>query len=146
MEEHGKELAGYVANENNYLKSFGDNIAYDENTLKTTSTKYITTYPFDNRTDNTKFDNNDANLNIASTNNYKKNTLIYGDGIKETSTTGIGNTAWHNDYTFYPGLFFPFTVRGGAFWSNSFAGVFAFERSVGDSLCDYGFRAVLTVT
>ncbi len=146
MEEHGRELAGYVANGNNYLKIYGESIAYDGNTLKTASTKYTTAYPFDSSTDNTTIANNDVNLNTASANNYKKNTLIYGDGIREISTAGTGNTSWYEDYSYYPGLHTPFSIRGGNLWHGSSAGIFYFYRYSGNSSYNSGFRAVLTVS
>ncbi len=146
MEEHGKELAGYVANGNSNLKSNGASIAYDGNTLKTTSTKYTTIYPYDSNTDNTGITNNDINLNTASTNNYKKNTLIYGDGVREISTTGHGNTLWYDDSSFYMGLFYPFSVRSATFSYGSTAGLFCFNRADGNGTFVHGFRTVLIMS
>ena len=110
-----ERTAAYVANSHGELKAYGASIAYDGNTLRTASTKYTTAYPFDSSTDNTGITNNDTNLNTASANNYKKNTLIYGDGIRETSTAGTGSTSWYGDYSYYPGLNSPFSIRGGSF-------------------------------
>ncbi|MFR0823689.1 MAG: hypothetical protein ACLU84_07850 [Clostridia bacterium] len=141
-----ERTAAYVANANGNLKGYGASIAYDGNTLKTTSTKYTTVYPFDSSTDNTTIENNDANLNTASANNYKKNTLIYGDGIRETSTAGTGSSSWYGDYSCYPGLYGPFSFCGGNFWSNSIAGFFCFARSNGIGTFHTGFRAVLAVS
>ena len=141
-----KELVGYVANGNNYLKNYGASIAYDGSTLKTASTKYITAYPFDSSTDNTGITINDTNRNTASTNNYKKNTLIYGDGIRETSTVGIESNSWYGDYSYYPGLNNPFSVRGGTLWNDSSAGLFYFNRTLGHSNYRAGFRTVLAVS
>ncbi len=146
MEEHGKGLAGYVANGRGELKTYGASIAYDRNTLKTESSKYTTAYPFDSSTDNTGVEKSDENLNIASANNYKKNTLIYGDGIRETSTIGTGSSSWYGNHSFYPGLYYPFSIRGGSLWTGSFSGLFCFTRHNGDSGFNYGFRAVLTVS
>ena len=108
-----ERTSGYIANENSRLKNYGASITYDGNTLKIVSSKYTTAYPFDNNTDNTGVADNETNLNTASTNNYNKNTLIYGDGIRETSTTGIESTSWYGDYSRYPGLYGPFSLRGG---------------------------------
>ncbi len=141
-----KELVGYVANGNSYLKNYGASIAYDGSTLKIASTKYTTAYPFDSSTDNTGITINDANRNIASTHNYKKNTLIYGDGIRETSIAGTGNSSWYGDSSYYPGLHHPFSIRGGGFWDGSSAGFFYFYRHTGDSNYVSGFRAVLIVS
>ncbi|MFR2535282.1 MAG: hypothetical protein ACLS95_08720 [Clostridia bacterium] len=110
-----ERTAAYVANSRGELKSYGSSITYDGNTLKTVSSKYTTTYPFDTTTDNTSIASNDTNLNTASANNYKKNTLIYGDGIRETSTAGTGNTNWYGDSSYYLGLNSPFSFRGGIF-------------------------------
>ncbi|MFR0822472.1 MAG: hypothetical protein ACLU84_04540 [Clostridia bacterium] len=141
-----ERTATYVANGSNNLKNYGASIAYDGNTLKTVSTKYATAYPFDNSTDNTGIANNDANLDAASMNNYKKNALIYGDGIRETSTAGTGNSSWYGDYSYYPGLYSPLSVRGGYLWSGSTAGLFYFNRINGNSIFYTGFRAVLVVS
>ena len=146
MEEVGKELAGYVANGNSNLKDYGTSITHDGLTLRTASSKYTTAYPFDSSTDNTGITNNGANLNTASTNNYKKNSLIYGDGICETSTDGTGSTSWYGDYSYYSGLNSPFSLRGAGFWLDSSAGLFSFGRNGGNSSSNSGFRAVLTVS
>ncbi len=141
-----ERTSAYVANENSNLKDYGASIAYDGNTLKTASTKYTTVYPFDSSTDNTGITNNETNLNTASTNNYKKNNLIYGDGIYETSTAGIESTSWYGDSSYYPGLHNPFSIRSGYVWNGSGAGLFYFYRSGGNSSYYHGFRAVLTVS
>ena len=141
-----ERTATYVANSHGELKTYGASIAYDGNTLRTASTKYTTAYPFDSSTDNTGITNNETNLNTASTNNYKKNNLIYGDGIRETSTVGTGSSSWHSDYSCYPGLNSPFSFRGGALWSGSSAGLFYFNCASGNSIFGLGFRAVLAVS
>ncbi|MFR8145153.1 MAG: hypothetical protein ACLU84_08805 [Clostridia bacterium] len=141
-----ERTAAYVANSHGELKTYGASIAYDGNTLRTASTKYTTAYPFDSSTDNTGITNNETNLNTANANNYKKNTLIYGDGIRETSTTGTGSSLWYNDFSYYSGLHYPFLVRGGSFWDGSNAGLFSFYRGNGNSNFYQGFRAVLTVS
>ncbi|MFR0822293.1 MAG: hypothetical protein ACLU84_07145 [Clostridia bacterium] len=110
------------------------------------STKYTTAYPFDSTTDNTEIANNDENLNVAITNNYEKNTLIYGDGIRETSTAGTGRTFWYEDFSYYPGLDNPFLTRGGYLWDNSGAGLFYFLRNNGYSAYQSGFRSILVVS
>ena len=141
-----ERTANYVGNENGNLKGYGASIAYDGSILKIASTKYTTAYPYDSSTDNTRIANNDINLNTASTDNYKKNTLIYGDGIRETSAAGTESTSWHDDYSFYPGLYGPFLVRGGSLWNGSGAGLFYFYRHGGHSTYNGGFRAVLAVS
>ena len=141
-----ERTATYVANGRGELNKYGASITYDRSTLKTASTKYTTVYPFDSSTDNTSITNNETNINTASTNNYKKNTLIYGDGIREVSAAGTGNTSWHSDYSYYSGLIYPFSLRGGGLWSESSAGLVCFDRSGGNSNFISGFRAVLTVS
>ena len=141
-----ERTAAYVANGNGNLKNYGSSIAYDGNNLKTASTKYTTSYPFDSTTDNTSIANNDTNLNTASANSYKKNTLIYGDGIRETSTAGTGSTSWYSDYSDYTGLTGPVSVRGGSLWGGSGAGLFSFNRTGGHSYYNRGVRAVLAVS
>ncbi|MFR0823702.1 MAG: hypothetical protein ACLSHH_08930, partial [Clostridia bacterium] len=141
-----ERTAAYVANSHGELKAYGASIAYDGSTLRTASTKYTTAYPFDSSTDNTGITNNEANLNIASANNYKENTLIYDDGIRETSTAGTGSSSWYGDYSCYSGLYGPFSIRGGDFWNGSSAGLFYFSRTSGDSSFHAGFRAVLAVS
>ena len=141
-----ERTAAYVANGNGALKSYGATIAYDGATLKTISTKYTTTYPFDSTTDNTSIADNDTNLNTASVNNYKKNILIYGDGIHETSTAGTGSTSLYGDDSYYPGLYDSFSIRGGHLWDGSIAGLFCFGHSSGHSSYYGGFRTVLAVS
>ena len=141
-----ERTAAYIANENSNLKISGGSITYDNTILKTANTKYTTTYPFDNTTDNTSIVSNSTNSSTASTNNYKKNTLIYGDGIRETSTSGTGSSSWYGDSSSYPGLNSPFSLRGGYFWAGSGAGLFYFSRTDGNSSYAGGFRAVLIVS
>ena len=141
-----ERIADYVANENNNLKTYGANIAYDGSTLKTISTKYTTAYPFDSSTDNAGISNTETNIKTASSNNYKENQLIYGDGVRETSTDGVGSTSWYNDYSSYPGLHRPFSVRGGSLWNGSGASFFSFTCVDGVNYYSHGFRTVLVVS
>ncbi|MFR0823667.1 MAG: hypothetical protein ACLU84_07815 [Clostridia bacterium] len=141
-----ERTAAYVANGNDSLKNYGASIAYQGNTLKTVSDKYTTAYPFDSNTDNTSITINAANLNTASTNNYEKNTLIYGDGVRETSTAGIGSTSWYSDYSSYPSLDSPFLIRGGHLWGASGTGFFFLGHNSGGNHYSSGFRAALVVS
>ncbi|MFR5190981.1 MAG: hypothetical protein ACLTEH_07110, partial [Clostridia bacterium] len=141
-----ERMASYVANGNENLKTYGSSIAYDGSVLKTTSTKYTTTYPFDSTTDNTGIVSNDTNLNTASVNNYKKNTLIYGDGIRETSEIGIESTSWYGGYSRYTSMAGPFSFRGGNWWNGSNAGLFCFHCHAGDNNYFHGFRVVLVMS
>ena len=127
--------AGYVANGNGNLKTYGASLAYDGDTLKTVSTKYVTVYPHN--------EGISGNLETESKNNYAVNTKIFGDAIRETSTSGTGTSSWNADYSCFPALFTPFTLRGGYYWNTSSAGLFAFTRTAGDSGCYNGFRSVV---
>ena len=69
------------------------------------SSQYVTAYPFDSAVDK-----NGANIDTARAANYAKNTQIYGDGIRETSTGGTGKTSWHTDYSYFPAVGDPFAV------------------------------------
>ena len=135
-----ERIAAYIANENENLKKYGVSICYDGDILRKTSTKYATIYPFDSSTDNS------ANINEAGGNNYKKNILIYGDGIYETSMQGNGVTSWYKDYSTYPKADNPFLVRGGNFSYNSMSGLFSFARNTATSTYYSGFRVVLVVS
>ncbi|MFR5189697.1 MAG: type II secretion system protein [Clostridia bacterium] len=141
-----ERTTAYVANGREELKIYGSSIAYDGSNLKTVSTKYTTAYPFDSTTDNTSIVKNNTNLNVASTNNYKKNTLIYGDGIYETSMEGTGSTSWYDGSSYYTGLISPFLFRGGSLWNGSDVGLFSFSRGDGINNSSHGFRTVLAVS
>ena len=144
-----ERTAGYVANQNSNLSTYGRSIAYDGNNLRTISTKYTTVYPHNSETDKpgiTDVANDSTNLNIASNNNYALNTLIYGDAIRETSTAGTGNNSWYDDASNFPGLYYPFSIRGGSYSDGSAAGLFYFSRNNGNSGYNRGFRAVVVVS
>ena len=130
-----ERTAGYVANGNSNLKAYGASLAYDGNTLKTTSTKYATVYPHNEGTS--------GDIDTESKNNYAVNTKIFGDAIRETSTSGTGTSSWNADYSYFPALYYPFTDRGGNSWYTSGAGLFAFSRADGSSGYDHGFRPVV---
>ena len=144
-----ERTTGYVANQNSNLSTYGRSIAYDGNNLRTISTKYTTVYPYNSETDKpgiTDAPNDSTNLNIASNNNYARNTLIYGDAIRETSTAGTGNNSWYDDASHFPGLYSPFSIRGGRYLYGSAAGLFFFSRVNGVSIYSSGFRAVVVVS
>ena len=136
-----ERTASIVNNGNSNLTTYGSQIMADLNNGG--STKYITVYPHDSSKDNTSISNTDANINTASQANYVKNTKIYGDGIRETSTAGTGTTSWYSDYSYFAGLVSPFFVRGGGYGNTSGAGLFCFGRRYGDSSYGTGFRSVL---
>ena len=143
-----ERTTGYVANENGSLGN-GRSIAYDGSTLRTISTKYTTVYLHNSETDKpgiTDVANDSTNLNKASTNNWLANTLIYGDAIRETSTAGTGSTSWYSDGSYFPGLYYPFSIRGGNYSNGTSAGLFFFYRDGGSSRYNAGFRAVVVVS
>ena len=141
-----ERTTGYVANQNSNLSTYGRSIAYDGNKLKTISTKCTTVYPHDSETDKPEITENSTNLDTAANNNYARNTLIYGDAIRETSSAGTGNNSWYGDVSCFPGLYYPFSIRGGRYNYGSAAGLFSFSRPYGGHSSYYnGFRAVVVV-
>ena len=136
-----ERTAGLVNNGNSNLTTYGSQVIADLNNGK--STRYITVYPHDSSKDSTSIKNTDANINTASQANYVKNTKIYGDGIRETSTAGTGKSSWYSDYSYFAGLNVPFFKRGGGYGDTSGAGLFCFSRVNGGSYYYYGFRSVL---
>jgi len=118
-------VSAYIANNHEYLKKYGASIAYQEESLKTASTKYTTVYP-----------NNEAgetNINTASRKNFAANTKIYGDAVRETtsSTAGTTNTgwnasSWNSEFSYFPAFNVPFFARGGCFTDKQNTGIFAF--------------------
>ena len=136
-----ERTAGLVNNGNSNLTTYGSQVIADLNNGK--STRYITVYPHDSSKDSTSITNTDANLNTASQANYVKNTKIYGDGIRETSTAGTGKSSWYSDYSYFAGLAYPFFFRGGYYGHTSGAGLFYFYRASGNSDYGGGFRTVL---
>ena len=131
-----ERTAGLVNNGNENLATYGQSLLNALNNGK--SSKYVTAYPFDS-----SVDKNGANIDTASTANWKANTKIYGDGIRETSTAGTGKTSWHTDYSYFPAVGNPFSGRGGFYWDTDGAGLFSFLRSGGNSTYHFGFRSVL---
>ena len=138
-----ERAASYVANNHANLLTFGKSVAYNGDTLKTESTKYTMVYPHDSTLDNPGIANTEENLNKANVANYKKNTKIYGDAIREISTAGTGREAWNDDFSYFAGLNSPFVVRGGYLWNSSYAGSFSFARDDGASYYADGFRPVV---
>ena len=107
-----------------------------------TSTKYVTIYPYSSP--------ESSNIDTASQNNFKNNTKIYGDAVRETTSANAGTSnsgwytsSWNSDYSYFPALNSPFFVRGGSLWNGTLAGAFAFTRSNGNSNYLNGLRAVL---
>ena len=132
-----ERTAGYTANGNWNLVGCGASLT--DSRQRTTSTKYVTVYPH-NADDK---DNTSKTIDQLSQANYEQNKYIYGDAIRETSTSGTGSTSWNGDYSYFSALYNPFTLRGGNFWSGSDAGLFAFYRTNGVGIYLDGFRPVL---
>ena len=131
-----ERTASLVNNGNGNLTTYGKSLL--NSLINGKSSQYVTAYPFDSAVDK-----NGANIDTASAANYAKNTQIYGDGIRETSTAGTGKTSWHTDYSCFPAVYNPFGLRGGLSWVTDGAGLFFFYRSSGSSSCYGGFRSVL---
>ena len=138
-----ERTASYVANNYKNLLIYGESLAYNAGILKTTSTKYTMVYPHDSTVDNNTKDDTEENLNAASNANYAKNTKIYGDAIRETSTVGISTSSWEDDYSEFAGLHHPFMTKGGYFSLKSHAGRFFFASQYGDSHFSVGFRPIV---
>ena len=135
-----ERTAGLVASGNDNLTTYGSsliNAVTKASGASTTyeSTPYVIVYPSD--------DSGITNQDTASTENYKVNTKIYGDAIRETSTAGVGQSSWYSDYSYFAGYDSPFLVRGGNFWDSTGAGLFFYHRDAGNSNYYGGFRAVL---
>ena len=128
-----ERTAAIVNNGNENLNIYGKAIMNALNNGK--STEYVTVYP--------KGETSGQSLDDASKSNYIANTKIYGDAIRETSTTGLGQTSWYSDYSYFVGAYGPFFVRGGDCWGTSAAGLFSFGRYGGASNYSNGFRSVL---
>ena len=131
-----ERTAGLVNNGNGNLATYGQSLMNSLNNGK--SSKYVTVYPHDSSVDKTG-----ANIDTASAANWKANTKIYGDGIRETSTAGTGKTSWYGDYSYFPAINNPFSIRGGRFWEGDDTGLFFFTRNSGRSDFTLGFRSVL---
>ncbi len=138
-----ERTASYVANGNDNLQKYGKSVAYNNNVLKTASTKYTMVYPHDSTVDNNTKEDTEENLNLASNSNYAKNTKIYGDAIREVSITGIGTSSWKEDYSNFTSLYAPIVIRGGHFWNKLHVGRFCFSRDDGNSRFDRDFRPVI---
>ena len=129
-----ERMAGYVANGYDQLRAYGSSLT--DSGKRTESTKYVTVYPHDTAETSTDID-------TKSRANYNVNKYIFGDAIRETSTSGTGATSWKGDYSYFPALDGPFSERGGTLWSGSNAGLFCFARGSGNSSYSSGFRPVL---
>jgi len=128
--------AGLVNNGNANLSTYGQSMLNALNNGK--SSKYVTVYPYDS-----SVDKDGANIDTASAANWKANTKIYGDGIRETSTAGTEKTSWYGNFSYITAVYGPLNVRGGHYWDADGAGLFCFSRTAGNSAYFNGFRSVL---
>ena len=135
--------ASYIANGHDNLLTYGKSVTYEVETLRTTSTKYTMVYPYDSNVDNNTKEENTENLNAASSANYLKNTKIYGDAIRETSSDGASNSTWNEGFLFFPGLNYAFIVKGGYFCDKTHVGTFSIYRNEGISSYHGAFRPVV---
>ena len=129
-----ERMAGYVANGYDQLRAYGSSLT--DSGKRTTSTKYVTVYPHDTAETSTDID-------TKSRANYNVNKYIFGDAIRETSASGTGATSWKGDYSYFPALDSPFSVRGDSLWIVSYAWLFYFHRDSGTSSYYDSFRPVL---
>ena len=150
-----ERTADFISNGNGNLLTYGQalldetKVTYNESTKAVTpntgaSTKYATIYPYLSPETGTAEKINQAN--------FKNNTKIYGDAVRETtssnagtSNTGWNTSAWNSDYSFFPASGDPFFSRGGSLWDGYDAGSFAFRHISGPSSYNIGFRTVLVV-
>ena len=117
-----ERTAAYISNGDPNLENYGLELK-NETQLAGGSTKYVTIYQ----------------------NTYATNIMI-GDAIKETSTSGTGNTSgWDfTDLSEFPISSYLFFARGGSVASApNTRGTFAFARTSGEITPYGGFRAIL---
>ena len=136
-----EKTTSYIANGNENLKKYGTSVAYENNKLKTISTKYTTVYPYDSVNTDT------------SQNNFNINTKIYGDAVRETASSNAGTlnsdwntSSWNSDYSNFPKNTEVFFVRGGSYFDTTSAGAFAFGCTHSTSDFSMGLRAVVVPT
>ena len=129
-----ERTAAIVNNGNDNLKKYGKSIS-EALGKEEKSSKYVTVYPTGEA--------EGQSIDDASKANYTANAKIYGDAIRETSKTGVGQTSWYDDYSYFIGANVLFFVRSGSSWTTSGAGLFYFGRNAGDSSYGIGFRSVL---
>ena len=134
-----ERTAAYITNGNTNLKygsSFATITTANANAYQTSSTEYVTIYPYNSSSDS------DAN-NYTLYSDKKSITYGFGDAILETSNTVSGLNSWNGDSSHFPYVTAPFFVRGGCYGSDSRAGGFAFDRNSCDAVISQGFRSVL---
>jgi len=89
--------------------------------------KHKTIYPY-----NTSGDSDVNNWTTYSSSGITR----FGDAILETSTAGNGQACWNGDSSHYPNTTYPFITRGGAYNSETAAGIFAYDDNSGEPSYD----------
>lgn len=138
-----EKTASYIANGHPNLKLYGESLAYNQDVLKKKGTKYTMVYPHDSNLDNTSIVDNAENRDAAGQANYAIN-KVYGDGIRETSSSGIGFAAWNQEYSYFAGLFRPFFFYSGSFFDSTSSGTFSYSQTIGHGYYMDSFRVVVT--
>ena len=138
-----ERTAAYIANGSESLKEYGESFTYKDNILQTKSTKYATVYPFNSEDDGSLNELNGEKFNLLMNSNYKLNTKIFGDAIRETSKSGTGATSWSNDISQYTAGTYNVFEHGGSYLYKNNSGIFNYRRTHGGSSYANGFRVVL---
>ena len=128
-----ERIAALINNENSSLHTYGESIMSALNNGK--ASEYVMVYKNEEK--------NVQNADEVGKTNYNLNTQVYGDAMAETSSSGIGNTGWNQDYSSFARGDTPFFTRGGGCWDTSNAGLYGFFRTAGINSYDAGFRPVL---
>ena len=136
-----ERTSGYILNDNWNLKNYGSYLGCTNSNA--ISTKYFTIYNHNVEKDNNGLESTSLNVNEASVANYESNLKRFGDAIIEISQNGIGLTGWNKQSSRFPGLEYPFIMRGGSFKEDSGIGKLSFFYSKGVNNYSTGFRPVL---
>ncbi len=84
-----------------------------------------------------------AKRNVATKVNDEM-TLLYGDAVYETSSSGNSTAgSWDSSDSYFPNTSYPVFVRGGHAYNGSSAVVFAFHYNTGESYTNHSFRPVV---
>ena len=128
-----ERISALINNENSSLHTYGESIMSALNNGK--ASEYVMVYKNEEK--------NVQNADEVDKTNYNLNIQVYGDAMAETSSSGIGNTGWNQDYSSFARGDTPFFTRGGGCWDTSNAGLYGFFRPAGINSYDAGFRPVL---
>ena len=128
-----ERISALINNGNSSLHTYGESIMSALNNGK--ASEYVMVYKNEEK--------NVQNADEVGKINYNLNIQVYGDAMAETSSSGIGNTGWNQDYSSFARGDTPFFTRGGGCWDTSNAGLYGFFRTAGINSYDAGFRPVL---